>query len=180
MSEPVTMFRVEKDGEAPQCVADPENYPDWAVTAIGDDAVPVEGGVWDGERYAVPLPVLKQRKKDAITRSAVAHLRQGYSPAAGPLAGETLQLRDEDDKSNWLTSQGTYTAMVAAGYGATPNAHFRTASNRVVTMTYADGLNQLLGMAAWGAAVLGVSWSLKDAVDAATTPEEVEAVAWPE
>lgn len=119
---------------------------------------------------ADPVPTVAERK--AAMRSQINSKRgrlfaAGYAPASGPLAGHTLQTRNVEDRSNWLTSQAAYSAAVAGGSGATMGANFRTAANDTVTTSYADGLAVLLAMAAWGAAVMGASWAHKDAVDAA-------------
>jgi hypothetical protein len=50
-------------------------------------------------------------------------------------------------------------------------------------LSYADGLNVLLGMAAWGAACMSNSWALKDAANAAEDETALDAVdvesGWP-
>jgi hypothetical protein len=91
----------------------------------------------------------------------------------GDLAGKVLQVRDVEDRTNWLTSQVAYSAAISAGAGALMGATFRTASNETVTCTYSQGAEALLAMAAWGAAIMNRSWVLKDAVLSATTSVEL-------
>lgn len=132
------------------------------------DPVEVEG-VWTQQWAIEPLP-LEEAK--AMLRARIDARRDqcfadGFTPASGPLAGKTLQTRGAEDRTNWLTSQAAYSAAVAAGAGAVEDAAFRTADNETIVLSYADGLGVLLAMAGWGKAVMGNSWSLKDAVDAA-------------
>jgi len=100
------------------------------------------------------------------------------------LDGKVLQTRDLEDRTNWLTSQAAYSAAVADGNGAVAGAVFRTAANETVTLTFDEGLAVLLGMAAWGKAIMGNSWALKDAVAAAADVAAVAAIdlsaGWPE
>lgn len=99
------------------------------------------------------------------------------------MAGEVLQTRDLTDRTNWLISQASYSAAVAAGQGAVEGAEFRTADNSTYTLSYSDGLAVLLAMAAWGAAAMSNSWPLKDAVNAAEDQTALDAVdietGWP-
>lgn len=141
-----------------------------------------------GEASVVPdtVPTVAERK--AVMRRQIntrrdAAFHAGYTPASGPLASHTLQTRDVEDRTNWLTSQAAYSAAVAGGAGAAMGANFRTAANETVTMSYADGLTVLLGMAAWGASVMAASWAHKDAVDAAQDDAALDAIdigaGWP-
>lgn len=101
------------------------------------------------------------RTIEALSAAAFA---RGFAPAHPSFTGERLQVRDSDDRTNWLTSQASYAAAVQAGYGDVIDASFRTAGNRTVTVSYADGLAVLLGMAAWGRTIMARAWTLKDAV----------------
>lgn len=94
----------------------------------------------------------------------------------GPLAGNTLQTRDNDDRTNWLTSQAAYLAQINAGNGEVVGASFRTANNVTISCTFQDGYSALLSMASWGASIFHRSWQLKDQLSAATTKEELDAV----
>ena len=113
----------------------------------------------------------------AVDARAQAAFLAGYAPALPEFAGQRLPLRDVDDKANWLTSQISYSAAVAAGYGDVVDASFRTASNATVTVTYQEGLNVLLGMASWGRSILARSWILKDGI-AAGIDTDIES-GWP-
>ncbi|WP_274626580.1 hypothetical protein [Arvimicrobium flavum] len=125
----------------------------------------------------------KDAKASAINARRDALLTGGYTVEAGVMAGKVLQTRDVDDRNNWLVSQTTYTIAVGAGHGAVEDAHFRTEDNVSFTLSYADGQAVLLAMAAWGAAVMRNSWTLKDAVTAAADDAALDAIdiemGWP-
>jgi hypothetical protein len=134
----------------------------------------------------VSIDSLKARKREAIEAHRDALLAGGFTvpqSASAALAGKVLQTRDSDDRTNWLVSQASYSAAVAAGSGATVAAKFRSADNVTVTISYAEGLDVLLAMAAWGAAVMDHSWALKDALAAAADAAAVDAIGieadWP-
>ena len=124
----------------------------------------------------------REAKRAAIDAARDAHRAKGYSPTTGPMAGHTLQARQED-QNNWNTSFGVYTVAVSRGAGAVSAANFRTAANQNVTLTYEEGLGVLVDMAAWGGAVFANSWALKNAVAAATTQAQLDAIdpntGWP-
>jgi hypothetical protein len=132
----------------------------------------------------MPLADRKAALRAAVNVKLNAVLTGGYTVQTGPMAGKVLQTRNIEDRTNWLVSQASYSAAVAGGQGATLNAKFRTADNATFTLSYADGLNVLLAMAAWGAAAMDNSWSLKDAIEAAVDAAALEAIdvdaGWPE
>ena len=115
------------------------------------------------------------RRREVDERLAQAFLG-GFTVPSGPLAGFVLQVRNNEDRTNWLTSQASYSAMVAMGQGAVEGAKFRDRSDITHVITYAEGLTVLLQMAAWGAGLMGNSWALKDQIEAATTLAGVAAV----
>ena len=125
----------------------------------------------------IALADLKAQRVKEVEALLQAAFLEGYTPTEGPLAGHTLQVRDAEDRTNWLTSQASYSAAVAGGFGDVVDADFRTAANDTVTVSYASGLNVLLGMAAWGRGLMGKSWALKDWIgDPARTRAEIEAM----
>ena len=132
---------------------------------------------------AYTLDMRKADKITAINAKLNEVLTGGYTVQSGAMAGKVLQTRNLEDRTNWLISQASYSAAVAAGQGAVEGAEFRTADNSTYTLSYADGLNVLLGMAAWGAACMSNSWTLKDAARAAEDQAALDAVdvesGWP-
>lgn len=139
------------------------------------DGLPSIEDAWED----IPGPTLDELK--AAARAAVkAKLASifnddGYTVTAGPLAGQVLQWRlsPSQDRTNWLTSEAAYTAAVAAGQGDVAAARFRTKANTNFTITIAEGLSAILGMAAVGQDVVARSWALFDQVDGAEAPEDL-------
>jgi hypothetical protein len=163
----------------------PEGY---AATDI--EALPA--GFWDApmvgdpakKTFSADLDRARSDKKAEIASAMDAAFLAGYPAAIGALAGQRLQVRDNDDRTNWLTSQAAYSAQVDAGNGDVAGAEFRTASNETITLTFAEGLRELLGMAAWAATIMATSWKLKDALASdddinAIMALDVAAAPWP-
>jgi hypothetical protein len=123
----------------------------------------------------IDLSILKQRKKDEVKLKGNSILTSGYIHDFGPPYGiQTLQLRDNTDRTNWLTSQAAYQAQVLFGNGDVLGATFRTDSDQLVTLTFSQGLGVLLQMAAWGATLFNISWQKQDEIEQLTTIEEIE------
>lgn len=129
--------------------------------------------VLDANAADMTIADAKQMKCGEVEALLYAQFQAGFVPTTGPLAGHTLQVRDDTDRTNWLTSQAAYSAQVAAGNGAVMGANFRTAENATITCSFSDGLNALLAMAAWGATLFGKSWKVKDAINALTSVADV-------
>lgn len=130
------------------------------------------------------LPEVRAAWSDRVTAKRDAAFEGGYAPTTGALAGHTLQVRDDRDKINWLTSQASYLAAIQGGHGAAPGATFRTAANDTIVTSYAEGFEIIVvGMAQWGAAIMNRSWALKDEGAAAETLTELLAIdietGWP-
>ena len=145
--------------------------------STGSTAELIEG-VWTQVHTLedAPLEDMKAAKKAAINAKLETVLTGGFTVPAGTMAGKVLQTRNLEDRTNWLISQTSYSAAVAGGMGAVEGAQFRTADNSTFTVTFAEGLNVLLAMAAWGAAAMNNSWTLKDAVAAAEDLAALDAV----
>ena len=142
---------------------------------------------YPGQWREVVVPARLDDRRAAL-RAAVddrrdALLAAGFTPASGPLAGKTLQTRDADDKINWKLSRDAYKEASEAGYGEARQATFRTAANETITLTVAEGLAVLTAMQTWGVAVLGRSWTLKDAIAAAADAAALDGIdltaGWP-
>lgn len=128
---------------------------------------------WDAATRSCVTALSGARERVA---AKVARCMAGAFLAGFPAFGDRLQVRDVEDRTNWLTSQAAYTAQVAAGNGAAEGASFRTMSNQTVVVSYQEGLATLLGMAAWGAAIMQRSWALKDAIASATSLADLEEI----
>ncbi|KQS55888.1 hypothetical protein ASG17_07510 [Brevundimonas sp. Leaf363] len=140
---------------------------------------------WRAEHYPAPtFEEAKAAKNAAVTARREAVFAAGFTPSTGALAGHTLQVRNETDKINWLTSQASYSAAVMGGHGAVMGATFRTADNETVVASFAEGLQVIVvGMATWGQQIMGRSWVLKDQIDAAPDRAALDAIdinaGWP-
>lgn len=152
------------------------------------DGIELVDGVWRQKWLVRPgradeLAQAKAGRRAAVAERLAMAFALGFTPSQGPLAGKTLQTRDIENRTNWLTSQAAYSAAVAAGQGSEQGAVFRTADNQTIVTTYQNGLLTLLAMAAWGKALMGQSWALKDAIDAAESFAELAAIdideGWP-
>lgn len=126
---------------------------------------------------------LRIAKIEAVNTKVSEVLSGGFTVPSGVMAGEVLQTRNLDDRTNWLVSQASYSVMAGLGNGAELGAKFRSADNSTFTMSYTDGLNVLMTMAAWGAAAMDNSWSLKDAIKATKDQTALDAIdieaGWP-
>lgn len=170
-------------------VVEPTDPPEVEPGEVAErDGVEQVDGVWRWKWRVRPMNAEELAQAKADKRAAVGEqlalaFAAGFTPATGPLAGKTLQTRDMEDRTNWLTSQAAYSAAVAAGQGSEEGAVFRTADNQTIVTTYQNGLLTLLAMAAWGKALMGHSWALKDDIAAAATFAELAAidieVGWP-
>lgn len=147
------------------------------------------GWTYDGESFSppvVPFEDLRAAKSASVDAKRDAILLGGFAVPAevsAALAGRVLQTRNENDRTAWLTSQAAYQAAVLNGQGATEGAIFRPQDNITTTVSYAEGLNILLAMAAWGAAIYGRSWDLKDAIAEAADSAALDVIdvdtGWP-
>jgi hypothetical protein len=131
--------------------------------------------VLDDNSPATSLADMRLMKRSEVNLYLAGQFLGGFTAPAGPLSGHTLQVRDETDRTNWLTSQAAYSAMVAAGNGTALGASFRTVANETVTVSYLEGFQALLMMADWGKSLMGKSWTLKDAIDALPDADAIEA-----
>ena len=149
-----------------------------------------EWDVADGDAYAAAVEVMRPYagqqagKRSAVTALLDTKLAAGYPhDFGGEIGVKVLQTRDIHDRTNWLVSQASYGAAVAGGAGAVMGAAFRTEDNVNITLSYADGLNVLLAMAAWAAAHYARSWELKDAIADAADEAALDAIditsGWP-
>ena len=127
---------------------------------------------YPAEYLAVALPEAKTK----IEARSMEEFAKGFSPETGPLAGHTLQVRDMEDRTNWLASQVAYSAAIQQGAGDVAGATFRTADNTTVTCTYAEGAAALLAMQSWGASIMARAWELKDAALSAADIYDLAAV----
>jgi hypothetical protein len=198
----MTWFYLTKEGERPKAVqpAAPQLLPpatedgEWVPDPRPDEERVLDGYPGYGVAFEIDAPpndlqyvdealqavVYDLTKVRAVRRAEVdARLQQaflaGFKPD-GPLSGATLQVRNAEDRTNWLASAHAYGAAVAAGAGDIEGAEFRTAENETITVSFATGHQILLDMQAWGARLMACSWRLKDAVEEAPDFGAISAV----
>ncbi|MDQ4421476.1 hypothetical protein OOT33_13695 [Sphingobium sp. DEHP117] len=157
--------------------------------AIAFPPQPSPHHIWDypSSAWVDPrtLDDLKASKCSLIDQRRDAVFAAGFAPTIGALgtANEILQVRDAEDRTNWLTSQAAYAAAVSAGQGAVLGAEFRTLTNNTYTISYSEGFAVLMEMAAWGQAIMRNSWDLKDSVATAADQAAIDVidieVGWP-
>ena len=120
----------------------------------------------------IPLAELKATKKATADAMCEAKMSAGYDHDFGGAYGvKTLQTR-ESDQPYWLALATT--AMLIpqeASAGA-----IRTEDNVNVPVTAAQALAAMMGMQAYLSEILGSLWTIKDAIAAATTEAELNAI----
>jgi len=133
------------------------------------------------EEVAALTPSLSEAK--AAKKAAVMAHRDsifndgGYAVTTGTMAGQVLQCRTYgEDRTNWLTSQGAYKALIDSGQGTLVGAKFRTKANINFDLTYDEGYAVILAMAAWGSLVVARAWALCDLIDAAEDHAALDAI----
>jgi hypothetical protein len=135
-----------------------------------------------------PTPTLeemKAAKAAAIETEGTSRLSVGFSHDFGaPYGVKVLQLRPgTEDRQNWTNALLGYQLQIMAGNGAVEGARIRPEDNETVTTSFAAGAAALGAMLAWGQAHYETVWTKKDAIAAATTEAELDAVTvdtgWP-
>jgi len=98
---------------------------------------------------------------------------------------ETLQCATPEDRANWLIFKGALDDALAAGANPDDPAPIpvRTTANTLHVVTYAQGLQLIADMRAWGFAAEANRWRLKDLIDAAKSNDDLRAIdlteGWP-
>lgn len=128
----------------------------------------------------------RKRRVNDINTAYEAFLAVGYPLEDHP--GETLQCRNELDRTNWLTLKDICAEAIAAEAGGEliPAPGIRCTSNAFIRPTYASTFALLQALRAWAMQAQANWWRLKDAArDPAVTPtsEALEALnleeGWP-
>lgn len=127
------------------------------------------GLVWTDppEPSAPTLEALRDQANAAVNAKREAVFAAGFLVSGGALDGQHLQLRNADDKANWLIVDKNARLAVAAGAGDVPLIPVRTLENQTITVTPNQALAVLAALESWGGAVMAHSWTLKDAITAA-------------
>ena len=165
-----------------QDIGTPENLP---ADLRGLDAASLADLSWCSvEAYAgigfVPvevfdMPALISEKLGLLEQEYKRIFDLGY-PFVIEGQNEALEMRPED-LINWLVFKDSCDDFVAAGIGDQPlPLRMRCKSTNSYSVTANQGRQIIQGMRAYGAQLLAILWVKKDAINAATTPAELDAV----
>jgi hypothetical protein len=134
----------------------------------------------------VTRPAWRARRLLDVNAAYEDVLARGFATAtfAGQPEAETLQCRNEMDRTNWLglVIKCQFAIQALAG-GAPIDPPIRCTSNRMYAVTYDDALARMLVLLGQVGAAQANWWRLKDAVRAAQTGEALNALdltqGWP-
>lgn len=165
-----------------QDIGTPENLP---ADLRGLDAASLADLSWSSvEAYAgigfVPVevfdvPALISAKLDLLGQEYKRIFDGGY-PLVIEGQNEALEMRPED-LINWLVFKDSCDDFAAAGLGdQILPLRIRCKSTNSYSVTANQGRQIIQGMTAYGAQLLSILWAKKDAINAATTPAELDAV----
>ncbi len=124
----------------------------------------------------VPLADLKAARVVEAEAEYQARLAVGYPTTLGGNA-ETLQLRNSEDRTNWLGLLVAAQAAVGAGQGAEdyPVA-IRTTTNASYVVTNTAAVTLMFNLLAWAGAMFAARSAIKDAVAAAADKAALDAI----
>jgi hypothetical protein len=135
---------------------------------------------WRAERDAEAVSRTKtdmRRQVNALRDEKLSRYRHDFGGSYGPLS---LQLRDSDDRTNWLTLDFACSKLIAGGGGESP-VEVRTEENVTVQMTASQASGMIAAMAGYGQEVMKASWQIKDAIEQASDPAEIDVeLGWPQ
>ncbi len=114
--------------------------------------------------------------KLAMLKLEYARRFEGGYPFEIEGKAEVLQMR-QADLINWLVFKDSCDDMIAAGAGDVPAPlRLRCSSNNAYIVTANRGREIIQGMRAYGAGLLSILWAKKDAISAATSVAELDAI----
>lgn len=133
-----------------------------------------------------PYSPLRDRRVLEITQAYDAVLEAGFATAdlAGQPEPETLQCRNELDRTNWIGLVIKCEAAIALGAGDVPlDIPIRCTSNRMYVVTYNDALGRMFALLNQVAQAQQNWWRLKDEARAAEHRGDLDlidvTVGWP-
>lgn len=120
-----------------------------------------------------------------INARYAAYLALGFPTADfdGQPEPETLQCRNELDRTNWLGLIVSCQAAVGLGAGDLTGPSIRCTSNRMYEISYADGLGRMFALLSLVQAAQENWWRMKDLARAAVYQADLDAIdleeGWP-
>jgi len=137
----------------------------------------------------VSRPSFRARRLQEVNAAYAAFLQHGFPTAdfEGQPEPETLQCRDELDRTNWIGLIIECQAAVAADPlnvdAPIPAPGLRCTSNRMYVVTYGDAMQRMFALLGSVQQAQANWWRLKDLVRDAATGEDLNAVdlteGWP-
>lgn len=135
-------------------------------------------------------PFFRDRRLEEVNAAYDAYLQQGFPTADFPdqPEPETLQCRDELDRTNWLGLIVECQVAIATDPQNAPGANIpdpglRCTSNRMYVVTYAEAMSRMFSLLGMVQQAQANWWRLKDLVRSAATSEELNAIdlteGWP-
>jgi len=154
----------------------PESLAEEGIYFIGEEDNPkpgIRGARHIEERDGKPvwvykiLPVFNDVERAARKAEINGHIAtaffRGFVPDHPAFIGERLQVRDNDDKTNWMEALRRCSKKVEAGDGEPVEAKFRTESNKTIYVSYNDAVVILEALSDWAFLITERGWALKDA-----------------
>lgn len=162
--------------------AEGTNHPATVLDLWSDEELAVIGVA----RIPPPPPTLNDLKGHRLLelRGIYNTRMAGGFPAPSLGVGETLQLRNDTDRTNWLTLMIRTKDRIGEGQGGvvSPLA-IRTTANNEYALTYSQIETLMDGMLDWAAATMAVSWAKKDQIESAADEAALAAIdlntGWP-
>jgi hypothetical protein len=159
-----------------------------AVTVRGSSTYPAAViGAYTITAYTPPATDILSPNKTAkiLAVIALASYKTGIGfPCTLDAQAETLQLRDQTDRTNWLALMLACQINIGAGNGAgmiSPGV--RTTANRTHAMTYSACITLLGSLLTWASSMQGNIWLKVDAITAAIDQTSLGAIdittGWP-
>lgn len=127
-------------------------------------------------RPLAPDSPYRARTLERVNAAYAAHLDRGMELLGYP--GETIQCRNELDRTNWLGLQDICRDAIAADLGDVPipEPGIRCTSNRFIRPTYAETAYLMRQVRDYAMTSQAVWWGLKDAVKTASTLDALQAI----
>jgi len=141
-------------------------------------ALGVEDGLVTATPTFAPIPLADRKAALIVQAQALydAKLAAGFPVTHGAIS-DTLQLRDNRDRTNWLGLKDSCNDAILAGLGEAPcPLPVRTTGNQSLPLTFNETAQMMRDLRTWAAELQGVVWAKKDAIDAAADAEALAAV----
>lgn len=131
-------------------------------------------------------PSFRPRKLEEVNRAYEAFLQLGFPTAdfAGQPEPETLQCRNELDRTNWIGLILKCQYAISLGAGELPiDPPIRCTSNRMYAPSYSDAAGRMFALLGLVGEAQANNWRMKDLVQAAESGEALNAIdlteGWP-